>query len=212
MKLTKYEHACFVVEKDNQSIVVDPGSDSNNLKIPTNVTGILITHEHSDHFFPERIAQIRLVNPSAVVYGPSSIVSLIENAKILENNQNFQVGNFEIHSFVGTHDLIHPESPMIPNVSYLIDTVIYYGGDSLWYPEDIHPKIVAIPISANWMRFSDAIEMLRVLRPQYAFPTHDRLLSDIGKTVADTHMTNFTKDYGVSYERRGPSEPIEING
>ena len=30
MKLTKYEHACFTVEKDGKLLVVDPGGKGNH--------------------------------------------------------------------------------------------------------------------------------------------------------------------------------------
>ena len=51
MKLTKYEHACFTVEDTSGNVlVVDPGSFSKNFVVPNNVVGIVITHEHADHF------------------------------------------------------------------------------------------------------------------------------------------------------------------
>ena len=50
MKLTKYEHACFTLEKDGKMLVVDPGTFTTKLDPPENVVGIVITHEHSDHF------------------------------------------------------------------------------------------------------------------------------------------------------------------
>jgi L-ascorbate metabolism protein UlaG (beta-lactamase superfamily) len=55
MKLTKYEHACFTVEKDDQVLVVDPGSFSSDFIAPAGVVAIVVTHEHGDNFDPEQI-------------------------------------------------------------------------------------------------------------------------------------------------------------
>ena len=73
---------------------------------------------------------------------------------------------------------------------------------------------MAVPVSSNWFRFSDVVDLVRKLSPTYAFPTHDRLLSDIGKKQADGHMTNLTKNYGVQYMRLDSSTPLEfdVNG
>ena len=49
MKITKYEHACFVVEEDGESLIVDPGGWTTDLVIPDTVVGVIITHEHQDH-------------------------------------------------------------------------------------------------------------------------------------------------------------------
>ena len=50
MNISKFTHACVVLEKNNQSLVIDPGGWSQNLQIPENVVGIVVTHEHADHF------------------------------------------------------------------------------------------------------------------------------------------------------------------
>lgn len=43
---------CYIVEEDNNVLIIDPGSDSINIKKEIgnkNVVGILITHFHADH-------------------------------------------------------------------------------------------------------------------------------------------------------------------
>ena len=65
MKLTKYQHACFTVEEDDKILVVDPGEFSTNFLSPENVVGIVITHQHGDHFDTERLAEIMDKNSEA---------------------------------------------------------------------------------------------------------------------------------------------------
>jgi len=56
MKLTKYGHACVRFDKGHPSLVVDPGKLTPEPGLPDGVETILITHEHFDHFDPERLA------------------------------------------------------------------------------------------------------------------------------------------------------------
>ena len=45
------EENCYILEKDNECLIIDPGSDFNNIKsnIKNKVIGVLITHRHYDH-------------------------------------------------------------------------------------------------------------------------------------------------------------------
>ena len=58
MKLTKFEHAALVLEKDGATLVVDPGAYSHDFIIPKRVDGIIITHEHPDHLDPSLIDKL----------------------------------------------------------------------------------------------------------------------------------------------------------
>ena len=42
---------CYIIENDNECLIIDPGSDANKIKnnIDKKVVGILITHRHFDH-------------------------------------------------------------------------------------------------------------------------------------------------------------------
>lgn len=50
MNITKFEHACFVVTKNDQSIVVDPGVLSPDFQAPEHPVAVVITHLHPDHW------------------------------------------------------------------------------------------------------------------------------------------------------------------
>ena len=42
---------CYILENDNECLIIDPGSDANKIKknITKKVVGILLTHRHFDH-------------------------------------------------------------------------------------------------------------------------------------------------------------------
>lgn len=211
MKLTKYQHACFTLEKDGKQLVIDPGSDTHDFVPSAVIVGVLITHEHSDHISRDLVRMIVDRNPQAVLVGPEHTVeSFGSNGHIIKDETELDIAGFTVKIFPGRHDAVHPDIPTVPMLRYLIDGKVYYGGDTVSVPDNIQPLVMAIPVASNWFRFSDVVDLVRKLRPTYAFPTHDRLLSDIGKSQVDKHMRNLTREYGVNYARFDPSTPLTI--
>ena len=94
MKLTKYEHACFTVEKDGQVLVIDPGNLSDDFVTPENVVAVVITHQHPDHFDAEKLAAIFAKNNAVLVLGPTDVIDKveIENKKVVSPGEKLSVG------------------------------------------------------------------------------------------------------------------------
>jgi len=209
MKLTKYEHACFTVQKNMQLLVVDPGGLSVDFLAPPNVVGIVITHEHGDHFDPKQIAGIMDKNPDAIIVGPKSVTSHIETftSKTIEPGDKLTIGMFQLEFFGGKHAEIHRTIPIIPNVGVLINDLIYYGGDSYTLPK--RPvDTLAVPAGAPWLKIGEAMDYMSAVNPRFAFPTHDAVLSDTGKEFADGLLSGFAERYGIEYMRL--EAPVEI--
>ena len=211
MILTKYQHACFTLEKDGKLLVIDPSSDTHDFVPEAGIAGVLITHQHSDHLSQSLVRAIVEQNPEVVLVGPENTVEPYgANGRIVTTETELDIAGFTVKVFPGRHDAVHPDTPTVPMLRYFIDDKVYYGGDTVSAPDNIHPLVMAVPVASNWFRFSDVVDLVRRLQPKYAFPTHDRLLSDIGKKQADSHMTRLTRDYGVSYARLDPSTPLTI--
>jgi L-ascorbate metabolism protein UlaG (beta-lactamase superfamily) len=209
MKLTKYDHACFTVQKDGQLLVIDPGNYSTDYLPSNNVVGVVITHEHADHYDQEQIAAIVDKNPEAVIIGPESVTSKIEvfNTQAVNAGDKLKIGLFDLEFFGGTHAVIHRSVPVIPNLGVMINELLYYPGDSLTLPG--RPvDTLAIPAGAPWLKIGDAMDFLELIKPRFAFPTHDAVLSDFGKEVADTWLLRTAKQYTIEYKRL--DSPVEL--
>ena len=63
MRITKYEHACFVASIADKKLIVDPGSFTVPLPDTNNVVAVVITHEHADHWTPEHLQRILTNSP-----------------------------------------------------------------------------------------------------------------------------------------------------
>ncbi|QQG50963.1 MAG: MBL fold metallo-hydrolase [Candidatus Saccharibacteria bacterium] len=209
MKLTKYEHACFTLEKDNQVIVVDPGAFATDFIAPEHVVAIIVTHDHFDHFDPELVASIINENPDAIIYAPATVTAKIETfqAVSITEDTTENVGPFTMRFLAGKHSLLHPSIPVTDNLSVLINDLLFYPGDSFTVPP-FSVDTLALPASAPWLKVGEAMDYLAEVRPRFAFPTHDAILSAEGKEVTDDHINWMAKECGVDYHRIESTEEI----
>ncbi len=202
MKLTKYEHACFVFEKDGASVVVDPGELTTDFMMPDHVVAVVITHQHVDHFGKEHVEDIIAANPKALVIGPADVVSQLKDyeTRAVGVGDNFTIEGIELEFFGSDHAHVHPERPIVQNVGVMIEERIYYPGDSFTVPEK-SVDILALPLGAPWMKLSESIDFMRAVGPRMAFPTHDAVLSHDGQGFHDTTVKSFADEADIDYRR-----------
>lgn len=203
MKLTKYQHACLVVEKDGTTIVVDPGVYSHDFIMPSNVNAVVITHEHPDHFDEKLVNLILIAHPKAAIIAHESISGrFTEYTSIAAKvGEPFTVGSMTLQFFGGNHASISPTVQVPPNLGVLIDNYLYYPGDSFTVPEGVQVKALALPASAPWLKISESMEFLTRVRPDFTFPTHDAILSNEGKELADRMLGAVASGQNITYKR-----------
>lgn len=210
MRLTKYEHACFTVEQDGKMLVVDPGAFTADLTNPENVVAIVITHEHTDHFDPTALGALIAHNPDAVIIGHENITRQLGDVlptQAVHSGEMIKVGPFTLEFFSGEHAQIHSSIPIIPNLGVMVNDTLYYPGDSFISP-DKPVKVLALPAAAPWMKISEAIDFISLTKPRFVFPTHDAILSDIGKNLVDQMIVPAVGEYGGTYQRL--TQPVEL--
>lgn len=209
MKLTKYQHACFTVEDDGKILIVDPGNFTSDFIAPENVVAVVVTHEHPDHFDHEQLAAIIDKNPDAVIVGHEAVVSQIEvfETKAIRAGDTLTIGPFSLEFFGGEHALIYKTMPVVANLGVMVNDLLYYPGDSFTTPGK-PVDTLAVPASAPWMKMSEAMDFLADIKPRFAFPTHDAILSDIGKSLSDRLLGNTATTQSTEYKRL--ESPVEI--
>lgn len=86
------EENCYILEKNNECLIIDPGSDFDKIKsnIKSKVLGVLLTHRHYDHIG----ALEQLLNEYKVpVYEKMNL-----------DEENYKLGNFSFNViFTGGH-------------------------------------------------------------------------------------------------------------
>lgn len=211
MKLTKYSHACFTVEKAGVALVVDPGVWSGDLVIPDNVAGIVITHEHADHCDTKLVSDILTENPDALIYAHADVIAHLPGlpTQAVSPEEIVHVADFTLEFVGGEHALIHESIPRIANLGVIIDDLVYYPGDSFALPGKTVPT-VAIPASAPWMKIGEAMDFLSATKAARFLPTHDAILSETGKDLVDNMLKNTASNANAAYERLASGDSIEL--
>jgi L-ascorbate metabolism protein UlaG (beta-lactamase superfamily) len=211
MELTKYEHACFTVEKEGKTIIVDPGGFTTDLTTLPAVVAIIITHEHGDHFDEELIATIISSHPRAVIMATQSVTSKMNQyeTRTVKGGDSFAYEGFDLDFYGEDHARIHPDIELVENIGVMIEDRLYYPGDSFTIPEK-SVDTLALPIGAPWLKASEAIEFMKAIGARLTFPTHDATLSTTGKGVYDRVIGNFAEAAGTQYVRID-GQTIEID-
>jgi L-ascorbate metabolism protein UlaG (beta-lactamase superfamily) len=197
MYLTKLGHSCFRIESGGTTLVLDPGSFSD----PDALDGadaVLITHEHPDHFMPERLADAAAAIPHLEIWTNASVCAqladdertadLTSRAHTVEPGETFTVGpssggpdagSLDISVHGGEHAVIHPDIPRITNVGFYLPGALFHPGDSFTVPE-LAVTTLLTPADAPWAKISETIDWVRAVNPQRAYLMHDAILSEIG--------------------------------
>lgn len=210
MELTKYEHACFTIEKDGKCLVIDPGSLTTDLGISENIIAVIITHDHADHFSEALLAEIFSKNPTVLIIGPEEVTSKLSSyeTRTVHGGDSFAVEGFDLDFYGDAHAIIHPDVPVGQNVGVLIEDRLYYPGDSFTIPEK-SVDTLALPVAAPWLKVDEAVEFMKSISARFNFPTHDAVLSTAGKQIIDSMVGHFAQDLGIEY-RRIDGATIEI--
>ncbi|MFG1801962.1 MBL fold metallo-hydrolase [Micromonospora carbonacea] len=209
MQLTKYAHSCLRVEHDGGVLVVDPGVFSGPAALD-GADAVLITHEHPDHVDVAALTR-QLDRRPLRIHGPASLAGVLgDAAEALEPvapGQSFTAAGVPVRAYGGRHAVIHPDIPVVDNLGYLLDDVVYHPGDSLVAPGDVQVDTLFAPIHAPWSKFSEVVDFIRAVAPRRAFALHDGLLNDNGLAVLDRQYAALS---GTDYQRLEPGSRLDV--
>jgi L-ascorbate metabolism protein UlaG (beta-lactamase superfamily) len=208
MQLTKYAHSCLRIQHDGGVLVVDPGVLS-EAEALDGADAVLITHEHPDHVNVAVLTRALERRPIPVI-GPSSLAGVLgEAAEVLDvvaPGESFTAAGVAVRAYGGQHAVIHPDIPVIQNLGYLFNDVVYHPGDSLAVPDDVQVDTLFAPIHAPWNKFSEVVDFIRAVAPRRAFALHDGLLNANGFGVFDRQYTALAR---TEYQRLEPGTRID---
>lgn len=217
MKITRYGHATLLVEEAETRILIDPGSFS----LPeafelSGLAAVFTTHEHPDHFQPERLAGVAAANPAAVLYGAPPVVAAIDAAGLpaveLHEGVPVTVGPFTVEPVGAMHQQVHPRMPRIENVGLVISA---NDGPRLFHPGDSYESVpegidvLAVPLSSPWGRLGETVDFVTAVAPSTIFPIHDALLSPAGRGLFWSWVPMLVGE-GVTALDPAPLEPFEF--
>lgn len=203
MKLTKFEHSCFTLENEGNVLVIDPGAWAKDFRAPENVVAVVVTHEHADHFDSEKLSAIVDKNPNAVIYGPEAVTDQINSlpTQTVSPNETVTVDGFRLTFVGGVHaTIVEGLHPQFQNLGVIVNDTLYHPGDSLALPG--RPiKVLSLPITAPWEKVQESVQFLIDVKPEFAFPTHDAMLSELGLGLYDRWHALAAEKNNIGYKR-----------
>lgn len=211
MKVTKLEHATLVLEKDDKTLIIDPGFYTREMSGYQNVVGIVITHNHDDHVHQDQVDRILKENPSAQILGTQEVVERLapRQATAVHHGDFFEIGPFTAEFFGSMHIEIHRSIPLIQNCGVLINDTLFYPGDNYVTP-DRKVKYLACPASAPWLKIGDVMDYLAEVKPENCFPTHNIHLSEQGNQLNNSRIQAATEANGGTFKYLLPGESFEL--
>ena len=199
MNITKYGHACLFLKKNNAKIIVDPGEFT---ELPDDISGVVavvVTHPHGDHLSVQNVQKIVAQNPSVQIYGVAETIDAFNDVSaekiVVTEDCTKTIGDFNVAFYFGDHATIYKTSPC-QNIGLKVDEDVYYPGDSL-RTIDTPVRVLAVPVSAPWLKTSEYIDFARAMKAEVAFPTHNGLLNDAGHGAYNTWLTKGLEGTGI---------------
>lgn len=212
--LTTWGHAGIRLERDDRRLVIDPGVYTDPAVLD-DADAVLITHQHPDHFEPERLVRWLSDRPGRRVLGPESVTAQLagvdaNQSTVVDGGDSFLAASFHVRGVGHRHAQVHPDIPLVANVAYLVEGSIFHPGDSFTAPPTDTPiAALALPISAPWLKIEEAVDYVRQVSPTVVIPIHDGILNDDGKAIHDRVISGLAD--GVDYRRLNPGTPLTIS-
>ena len=204
MRITKFGHACVRIEHDGVRLVIDPGMFTAPEAID-DATGVLITHEHPDHWTAEMLRRT-----DAPVFTIEAVAAQLpddvrERTTVVTPGARLLDLGVPVTVVGEKHAIIHPELPHFDNSGYLVEvdgTSLFHPGDALTHPgRDI--DLLLLPVSAPWLKASECIDYARDVGAPRNLAIHDAIYSDAGLAIVDTHLNLFLEPRQQQYVRLG---------
>ena len=212
MRVTKYEHAALRLEVAGKALLIDPGAFTSPLDDLQNVVGVVITHEHPDHWTADHLDRILRAVPGVPVYAPEGVAKAAAgfDITVVHPGDTVALDPFSLEFFGGTHEVIHSSIPTVDNVWVLVNGDFYYPGDSYALPKGHDVALLAAPLGAPWLKVGDAMDFVLAVKPRRAFGTHDMTVSQIGRDMHRARLTWAVEENGGEFISLDPGDSTDL--
>lgn len=204
MQVSHLGHATLLVETDRARILVDPGSLSHAWVGLTDLSMVVVTHQHADHLDMDRVPAFMAVNRDATVVTEAATAAILADhgvpATVMAADGEIGVGDLTVTGQGATHARIHPQIPLIPNLGVVIEQAdgarILHPGDALEVAPSV--DVVALPIAAPWASVAMLADWAVEVAAPHVVPIHDAVLSEAGRSVHLRLLRELTGDIAVA--------------
>jgi L-ascorbate metabolism protein UlaG (beta-lactamase superfamily) len=220
LRISKYIHACLLIEKKGDKILFDPGKFSfleGMVKADDfrDLLAIVLTHRHPDHFDDQALSQIIKNNPQAQTLTNTEIKTELNNkgmdAIVFESGRQ-PVGGFTLEAVTAEHaPLLNAKIPQ--NVGYVVDNRLLHPGDSFDHSLDVYRgiEVLALPVMAPWTTELQVAEFARRISPGQVIPIHDGYAKDFFLKQRYENFQKYFVEFGIKFQPlMTPGDYLEI--
>ena len=212
MELIKHGHACVVLAEGDRRLVIDPGAFTEPVALE-GASAVLVTHEHADHFAPDRLRAALDADPELEVWTNRSVAAQLEGASgrvhVVGDGDALTVAGFDVHVHGELHAEIHLEIPRIRNVGFLVAGRVFHPGDALTVPGE-PVETLLLPVHAPWSKVGELIDYVRAVHADQAYAVHDGLLNDTGLGVVGGLLGERGPGTPTPFSRLAPGDTVEL--
>jgi L-ascorbate metabolism protein UlaG (beta-lactamase superfamily) len=212
MELTKHGHACVVLSDGDRRLVLDPGAFTDPAAL-SGATAVLITHEHADHFEPQRLRAALDADPALEVWTNAAVAAQLDGLggrlHVVGHGDAVTVAGIDVQVHGELHAVIHPDIPQIPNIGFLVGGQVFHPGDALTVPEEPVATLL-LPVHAPWSKVGEVIDYVRAVNADQAYAIHDGLLNDTGLGMVGRLLGEGGPGTPTPYTRLVPGESVEL--
>jgi L-ascorbate metabolism protein UlaG (beta-lactamase superfamily) len=209
--VTKLGHSCVRLERDGQTLVIDPGGFSEE-DAAVGADAVLITHEHPDHSESGRLRLAIESKPNLEIWTNPAFAATLGDigapVHAVGEGDAFTAAGFDVSVHGERHGVIHPSLPMVSNVGFLVDGAVFHPGDAFTVP-GVPVEALFVPVHAPWFKASEAIDYMREVAPTRSFAAHDGMLNDRGLNLVDMLYARLSPE-ASPYERLQAGESIDL--
>lgn len=174
VKITKYPQSCFLLEKDNSRILIDPGNfvaEKYSLSDFLPLDAILLTHLHADHADPNILEQandrgVRVIANQATIDFLSEL-----NFELISDRETVVISDFSVKAHELPHVLMVDGKPGPQNTGYVVDDVFFHPGDGVEI-SGLSIDCLAVPIAGPDLSPHDAYSLITSVGTKLAIPMH----------------------------------------
>jgi L-ascorbate metabolism protein UlaG (beta-lactamase superfamily) len=175
-------HACVLYSTSSDRVLIDPGTMSTFADL-SDLTAVLVTHEHADHVDVPAVLALLEANPSATLVCDERTAASFPSARVAHPGDVLTLGSVSVSVLGGTHAPVYGDVPDCPNLAYLLDDgALLHPGDS-WFVPSSPVHTLAVPIDGPWLKLSEAIDYVKAVGPEEILPIHEGELTDVPKYV-----------------------------
>ncbi len=220
MRVSKYVHACLLVEDGGDKILFDPGKFSfiEGLVEPDefrDLSAVVLTHRHPDHVDDDALQKIVDGNPKAAVLTNSEIEAQLRPrgiaVEVFETGRR-AVGRFDLEAIGAEHaPILNAETPR--NIAYVVGGRLLHPGDSFDHSLDAYRgiELLALPIMAPWTTELEVAEFARRISPRQIIPIHDGYAKEFFLKQRYENFQKYFAELGIKFHPLGePGQSIEV--